>query len=278
MVVMKTPVKSPLQAQLGSPLFLVKLASDLLKVHAQFLSKVDEFIGESKNLSAERARIIELPEGKQGLRGEKGDSIVGPAGPQGVKGRDGVDGKDGHDGLDGMPADINTIAELAASLITQPKDGESPALEAVVEAVLEAIKIEDRLESFRTEMASYRNQLAGKSYGKDTWARGGGSTVSAGANITLTPLPNGTVQINASGGGSGTNVTTQYSLTAVLSGSDVTIDLTQLTHFATYAGLVQVQRNNIPQTEMINFTQTGTQVTIFNADASEIFNLVYQYT
>lgn len=103
-------------------------------------------------------------------------------------------------------------------------------------------------------------------------------TMSAGSNITLVPKADGTVEINASGGGSGTNVTTQYQLTAVQAGSDITIDLTQLTNWATFSDLIAVYRNNIMQTEGIDFTFASPTVTIANADAAEIFNVTYAYT
>lgn len=280
---MNQPIKSPIQAKMGSPLFLVKLAADLLKVHKDFLAKVDVVGDILRETKTERERILKLPPGE---KGEKGDSIVGP---QGIQGRPGTPGKDAEVDLETivntaakkvvMRIDTAEIASIAAGLITQPKDGETPALDAVVAAVIEELKIEDRFNGISNEIASYRNQLAGKIYGKDTWARGGGTTVSQGSNITLVPLADGTVQINASGGGSGTNVVTQYALTAVQSGSDVTIDLTQLTHWASFVNLVALYRNNQVQTQgtAYDFTITGSTITVFNASAGDIFNTTYAY-
>ena len=127
------------------------------------------------------------------------------------------------------------------------------------------------------EISSYRNQLAGKQYGKDTYVRGGGMTMSAGSNITLVPKADGTVEINASGGGSGTNVTTQYQLTAVAAGLDATIDLSQLTNFATFSDLIAVYQNNIMLTEGLNFTLAGSTVTVINGTDSDIYNVTYSY-
>lgn len=257
------PVKSPLQVQTNDPLFLVKLGADLLKVHENLLKKVDQFNAGVSELETHAKRIMNLPAGERGPQGFKGD-----------KGDPGKDGNNGTNGKDGEMPDLSVIAELVIAMLPKSKELKLPTKKEILEALKDELK-----ENFTTkaEMRVFNSQLAGKVYGKDTWARGAGTTVSAGANITLTPLPDGTVQINASGGGSGTNVTTQYSLTAVQAGSDVTIDLSQLTNFATYAGLVQVQRNNIPQTETINFTQTPTEVTILEADAGEVFNIVYAY-
>lgn len=193
---MRQPIKSPIQATVNSPLFLVKLAADLLKVHTKFLERVDTFVNESKSIREEATRIKSLPKGDKGDRGEKGDTIVGPKGN---------DGRDGRDGRDGESIDPVIVAELAAQLITRPKDGkDSPSLEAIVQAVIDLLKESDALEidkrmiGFRNEVASYRNQLAGKVYGKDTWARGGGSS-SGGSSTPL--IPTGTVDsVNATFG------------------------------------------------------------------------------
>lgn len=254
----RKPIKSPMQAKAGSPLFLVKLAADLLKVHRDFLSKVDIFIKENTSIREEISRINKLPEGKQG-----------PRGPQGLMGPAGKDGRDGLDGKDGFMPDLTIIADLVKAEI--PKTQEVPVDLIAARAVQQIedrdlLKIDERFKKMGLDIASYRNQLAmgqrqpqaGKIYGKNTWARGGGSGSTS----------------------SGKNVTTQYLLTAVQAGSDITIDLTQLTNWATFDQIICVYRNNIPQTEgaNYNFTKSGSTLTIFNADAGEIFNITYAYT
>lgn len=200
------------------------------------------------------------------IKGEKGDP--------GAPGKDGVNGRDGKDA---QPVDVDKLKKQILKLIRQPEDGKDAVvdderLEKMLDKAL--TKHKERLEN---EVASYRNQLAGKIYGKDTFVRGGGMTMSAGSNVTLVPKADGTVEINASGGGSGTNVTTQYQLTAVQSGSNITIALSQLTHFATFSDLIAIYRNNVMQTEGIDFTVAGNVVTVNGADASEIFNITYAY-
>lgn len=200
---MRQSIKSPIQATVNSPLFLVKLAADLLRVHTKFLTRVDDFINESMAVKAEVARIKELPEGKKGETGPRGlQGFKGETGDQGLAGRD---GRDGRDGTDAVSLDPILIAGLAAELIAKPKDGQdSPSLEVLVQAVIDrleetdALKIREHMTGVRNEVASYRNQLAGKIYGKDTWARGGGSSSSASS----TPLiPTGVVNsVNATFG------------------------------------------------------------------------------
>lgn len=262
------PVKSPLQIK-QNPLFLVKLGADLLNIHKTFLSKVDEFNKAATQVAEEASRIRNLP------KGEKGDP--------GPKGEDGKDGANGENGKDASALDLETVAKVAASMIPVPQNG-APGKDAVIDydelakILSERLRLDERDKKISNEIASYRNQLAGKVYGKDTFVRGGGDTVKAGTNVTITTDAAGNKVINAQGGSAGATLTTQYQLTAVQVGDDVTIALSQLTHFATYQGLVQVQRNNVPQTETLNFTQTATSVTIFNADASEVFNIMYAYS
>lgn len=274
---MPRPIKSPMQPKPGSPLFLVKLAADLLKVHRDFLSKVDEFISETRSFSvkaqkvdeanrdakaiatdvrAQMERILNLPRGEDGHTPTVSEllALIRPLIPAPIKG-------DTGDAAD--PVDEEAIAARVLSLIPVPKDGESPALDMIVTAVIEELKandnlkLEERFKRVHNDVASYRNQLAGKVYGKDTWARGGGSGSTT----------------------SGKSVTTQYVLTAVQAGNDVTIDLTQLTNWATFDQLICVYRNNVPQTEgaAYNFTKSGATVTIFNAASDEIFNITYSY-
>lgn len=124
------------------------------------------------------------------IQGEKGDT--------GNPGRDGANGRDGRDTKE---IDVYALKNQILSLIRQPEDGkdaliDDDRLEEMLEKVLE--KHKERLEN---EVSSYRNQLAGKVYGKDTWARGGGDTVAAGSNITITNV-NGQKVISSTGGSS----------------------------------------------------------------------------
>lgn len=64
-------------------------------------------------------------------------------------------------------------------------------------------------------------------------------------------------------------------VTAIQSGSNVTIDLGQLGH--TYSTVLQVRRNGIPQVRAVSWTQSGSTVTVLGADASEYFEVQYTY-
>lgn len=200
------------------------------------------------------------------IKGEKGDT--------GISGKDGTNGRDGRDAKE---IDIESLKNQVLKLIRQPENGKDAIIDDKrLEKMLDE-KLKVHKERMESEVSSYRSQLAGKHYGENTWARGGGTTVSAGSNITLVPQEDGTLQINASGGGSGTNVTTQYQLVSVAAGNDATIDLSQLTNFATFTDLIAVYQNNIMLTEGLNFTVSGSVVTVINGTDSDIYNATYAY-
>ena len=127
---------------------------------------------------------------------------------QGKNGRDGAPGRDGKD------ADEEAVARRAATFIDyknivssvrkliKVKDGKDAAVDyGKVLADLKSNLTLDDIPGLRGEIDSYRNQLAGKHYGKDTWARGGGDTVEEGAGITITPTADGRKRISATGSG-----------------------------------------------------------------------------
>lgn len=285
--------RSPLQLKNFSPEMQklaveTKLMIELTRIHNEFnqgIIDLKQLATEARNLHMQGVQMVskirQPRDGEDGYTPKKG--IDYNDGKDGYTPKKGVDYFDGNDG-DTPEVDYEAIIARVLTEIRQPEDGKDAILdiEVLTNEVIENIRKGKKLkkediDGYMAEMASYRGQLAGKIYGKDTWARGSGTTVSAGANVTLVPQADGTVQINASGGGSGTNVATQYSLTAVQAGSDVTIDISQLTNFATFDSLIAVYRNNTMQTETLNFTFANPTITILNADAGEVFNCTYAY-
>lgn len=142
-----------------------------------------------------------------------------------------IQGKDGSDGRDGKDADEEKMIQRILSAIRQPIDGETPVVDydRIVSDVRKLIEVKDgkdatvdydrilndvkekltidHIPGVRGEMDSYRNQLAGQVYGKDTWARGGGDTVKQGTNITITTNKDGQKVISSTGGSSSTPLT-----------------------------------------------------------------------
>jgi len=166
-----------------------KLMARLVQVHQEFLDGIEDLKEQAKDnrefakkLEAHLSRINQLP------KGPKGDSIIGPRGLQGKPGKN------------GETPDVMEIATLAASLIPKeskveevetPED-EEQEMQEIATRVAEILGFDDKFKRVTNEMASYRSQLAGKIYGKDTWARGGGGSSSSGGGVSIT-TPTGDV-------------------------------------------------------------------------------------
>lgn len=154
-----------------------------------------------------------------------------PVPENGTDGKDGVDGKDGadgKDGTDGKDADEEAIVEKIKPLIPTkedilasikvPKVDKNEIIKKVIEQIPHnqaSLKvIQERIEADPTAiaeklMAMPEFKLKVKNIeGLDAtlklldrrYIHGGGDTVSAGTNISLVRLSNGTVQINSTGG------------------------------------------------------------------------------
>lgn len=195
----------------------LKIMSDLMKMHKQFNEGLTKLAEYSKNVHSNAqevqqhmARINSLPKGP---KGEKGDtpSVDLEAMKADILARMPV--------LEPIEApDIQDIAELAARMLPKPPEIDHELLaEKVAEKITKGKKIKvEHIAGLREEVDSYRNQLAGKVYGKDTWARGGGDTVVAGSNITFGKDANGNKIINSSSSAIGYQVPT----TGVVDGSN----------------------------------------------------------
>ena len=114
--------------------------------------------------------------GRDGRNGRDGESVVGPKGDQGEQGtagRDGKDGKHGNDGKNGLSPSIDAIIKELKKLPVSFKDiKDAPDL---------------------TDLPQLIKFLKAGGF------RGGGDTVSAGANITITRA-NGLTTISTPGG------------------------------------------------------------------------------
>lgn len=199
----------PEMQQLKRDAMIARATADLIRMHDGVEQSVEEVRGMVARYLAEAQRIQRLPKGDKGDRGERG--IPGAPGTPGKPGKDGEDGRTPAKGVDYLTkADEDLLLLRVLSRIKTPKDGETPVIDydKIIEEAVEKLKGDKKLnwrdiEGLDNELASYRNQLARKQAGQ----HGGGTTVSAGSNITLTPLPNGTTRIDASGGGSSTPLT-----------------------------------------------------------------------
>lgn len=189
--------------------------ADALKEKFARLDELEnELVGKITNAQKtldEAERIIEraslLQRGEPGIDGVAPTlseivEAVKPHIPAPLPGEQGPPGKDGET----PEIDLNILAKKAAKLVKlpTPKDGKNaPALDpqAVVQHIIDNKLLKpEHIEGLVQEIGSYRAQLAGKHYGKDTMVRGGGDRVKAGTNVTVTDNSDGTRTISASGG------------------------------------------------------------------------------
>lgn len=214
---------------------------------------------------------IEGPQGEPGEQGPPGESIVGPAGPKGDKG-DSVVGPRGPQGEKG-----DSIVGPAGPRGKMGTSGKDAVLdyEMLVEEIILSQKLKpEHIAGLRETLEVIRREA--RSSGQ---MRGGGDTVVAGSGITITNTVNGNKEISAAS--SGANIATE-AVTAVQSGSNVTIDLTQLANpflaiqFPTRNGFI-VQPGGDPGDGTSRWDRVGNSLTVYNADAGELYQVQYTY-
>lgn len=196
------------------------MMSDLLKIHQTFLEKVKELSTIHNEVANHAKTIKNLPEGK------KGDTpiidynkIIKAVAPMVQK------------AAEPIPVDESAIVErvlrrvpkteqkaptvtvnedkIAAKVLklipktapVAPEIDHDKLAELVVSKIKEKkILKTEHIAGLDAGLKVMSNQVAGKVYGKDTWARGGGDTVVAGTNITFSRDANGNKVINTPGG------------------------------------------------------------------------------
>lgn len=243
--VLKSPIgMTPAMLQMKREVSLAQGMAELIRLHNALLQKADLIAAYVIEVRNEAARIKKLPKGDKGDRGD--------AGPRGAPGRNAPTIEEilaqipmPKDGKDGASPDLEAVAALVMARLTMPKDGKDAIIdhEQIVKDIYEKfIKDIDwrKIPGLENEMASYRNQLAGKVYGRNTWARGGGS----------------------SGGSSDTQVTSE-----VVSGSGTAFTLAN----TPTAGTVKLFANGQRLTPVVDFTISGPNITtVLSWDAGTI--------
>jgi hypothetical protein len=194
--------------------------------------------------------VNSLKKNRSFLRSVKGEPGHSP--------KKGIDYSDGKPGKDGSP---DTATQIATKLNT---------LKQVIEPEV-IIGLLDKLSRIETEIAAVRRNK--KKGGKETMDHGGGDTVRAGTNITITRNADGTTTISSTASG-GSSIATE-ALTGTQAGTSVTLDLTQLSH--TYTGILLIMRNGQILTPTTSWSRVGDVITILNASASNTFLVQYTY-
>jgi len=185
-------------------------------------------------------RVSRLKDGKKGDKGERGESIQGPKGDKGDQ---------------GSPDSPEQVRDKLETLLGEDR--------------LDASAIKNLPENVRT-LVENTNKVMALYQLLDVAVAG----IQTGQSIQW----DGTKWIPYTpGGGSAANIKTEV-VTATQDGADINIDISQLSEYATFGNLVLVMRNQIPQTFGITYAFSDPNVTIFNADAGESFQITYTYT
>lgn len=239
--------------------------SELLDISEELKKKSEEESVGEVEIEIDKSSLIKGdtgPEGPMGPQGPQGETVVGPEGPQGPVGPEGPMGPEGPIGPKG-----ETIVGPQGP---QGLKGDKPKHRWVGTTI-----------QFENPDGTWGRAVDLK--GKDGELvqflhRGGGvNTLTAGTNITITSDGNGGYTISAN---AGLNASIEK-VVAVASGSDVTIDLTQLANTYTAVLLVTRQGQAItPGAKVGDFSsweKSGDTITIYNADAGEDFLIQYAY-
>ncbi len=231
----------------------------------------NELIEELKAIGLQELRTIASTVKK----GDKGDSVKGDKGDKGdpgksiigKRGKPGKDGvvKKGDRGLPGKDGREMSVNDLLRKLNSKDAGINITTVKGL-ETALKNLQI-----NIRNQM---QKQVAVKRQG------GGGMTIDAGSNVTLTRNSNGRWTIAATSGG-GSNLATEK-LTPTQVGSDITLDLTALAHTST--GVLFVTRNGqvlLPNgsaaLEGSSWSQSSSTVTVYNADDTDKYLVQYMF-
>lgn len=102
----------------------------------------------------------------------------------------------------------------------------------------------------------------------------GFNTIDLLGSITGADEGNGIVSFTATGGGTGTNIATEI-VSPTVSGSNITIDLTALSHV--FVAIEVVFRNGQGLTPTTEWSRSGNTITVTNATTSDVFQVQYTY-
>lgn len=233
----------------------LKLAADLIEIHKKFINKLDEVNDTINNKIGPRGYKGEP--GAQGPAGKDGKSIPGPAGKDGLHGTSvnfeevikAVLGKitipkNGENGKDAFITEkhIEKIATIAARKVKIPEIKQIDAMSVIEE--IQKMPAGKRISSAHIDgleqtLSAFRSQLS------RGYLHGGGDTVVAGNNITITKNANGTKTISSTGAG-GSNF--QIPASGLVNGTNKTFTWTANPNII-----------HVDDTDLIQNEQGGTQ-------------------
>lgn len=270
---------------LADPAALSTIFAQIAQKHAEIDRRMSQMHAMAAHLETGLARLDDYAKEWKALKkGDKGDAGMSPDFVQVVDAlMKQVAPKLGE--LDDER--LKRIAKEVVAVMPKPKKGKAgkdapavsmPTKEEMIGHLMEVLKegkvkikaehIEGLKEGLEQTLGPIRSLAAG--------FRGGGDTVAAGSNITLTKDSVGNVVINAVAG-SGSNVATQK-LTGVQSGSNVTIDLAGLSHpFSVILGVYKNGQLLDPSDPSFGWSRIGNIITVLNGFDTDAYLISYTY-
>lgn len=208
---MRSPIVSKELMDLQREMALARLAADLIRIHKEFNDNLARYEREIAGKVGPRG-----PKGDKGERGDntprKGTDYFTPGEIRdfaaAIEARIQVpkDGKDGADGATPVRGkdywneqDRLAVIKDVLTLIRAPKDGKDAVLtEGMILAAIQSLP-EDKRPLTKADIEGYRQTISALSH--QVGMRGGGDTIKAGTNVTVTTDSNGNKVISASGSG-----------------------------------------------------------------------------
>lgn len=174
--------------------FLVLSLREELRKVAEFKESLEKSIEEAVARSeAAVARASQIQKGERGEKGERGLSVKGERGPKGEKGDKGDKGDDGKT----PTIDIEAIVSKVVAQLTIPMDGRD-GKDAVFDYEEVKKRVKNELGKVKVEDIEGLNPALEKMLkNHGAYIHGGGDTVAAGSNVTITTNSAGAKVINA---------------------------------------------------------------------------------
>lgn len=174
-----------------------------------------------------------------------------------------------------LPEHIATIVDEVVKKIPKipGKRGKAgrPGTTSTAEQVLNLLKEKklrpEHVEGLEQTLSAIKNANSG--------FRGGGDTVVAGTGVTITNTVNGNKQISVASSGSST---AQEKLTPTQSGSNVTLNLSLLTH--TFVAILGVYKNGqlLDQNDaQFGWSRATNTITVLNGFDTDVYYVQYTY-
>jgi hypothetical protein len=279
-------IRSPIQLKKEAPSsvlnieHLIQVFSDLQQLKQRLLEVESVAQSHVESLQQELERIQSIQKGDKGEQGEPGDFVAGDPGEKGdppskqellslIKPLipSPVPGPKGDEGKPGKNPDPTEVMRLVLTKLPLFKGTpETPEIDVaeIISAITKKKLSISSIEGLRELLSSLQGRVSG------AYLHGGGDTVKAGTNITLTRNADGTTTITAAGGGGFSTLTA----TETPNGSRTAFTFAAAVAQPTYLVVDNVWMKAVSKAGTVNWTWAGTTATLSVPAQDDIFGVV----